>query len=463
MIARVAEGFCGRVIAPGHCVVPRPARLSRRAGRRHPGCLHHRLVFAGPPGPHRQGGHGADPFGGGRRRRGGDPDCPPRRPIVIATAGTKEKQAYLRQMGVQHVFDSRSLDFFNHVMAATKGRGVDIVLNSLTGRFIAQSLKCLAPFGRFIELGKADIYRNSKLNMERLGENIAFFVVDVDRLAAQKPDWHRQVFTELIELFERGELEPQEITEFPISKLAEALKFMTRSNYRGKIVMNMENGTVRALPPRSAAFRGDRSYLITGGASGVRAGDRPLDGGGRRRHLVLLSRSGCKLGSDRAAVEAMKEQGVRVMLPHADVADEAAVSRLIERIRSEMPPLAGVIHGAAVMDDALLPNMDMARFAPRLRPKGQGRGTCTGRRGGRLKLDFFVLLSSISSVLGFYGQVNYVAANYFQDALAQYRRQRGLPAQRSTSASWGKYAGMSSSDKGASMTSSHCLKATACW
>ena len=65
-------------------------------------------------------------------------------------------------------------DFIGGAQEATAGRGVDIVLNSLTGRFIAQSLKCLAPFGRFIELGKSDIYRNSKLNLERLGENISY-------------------------------------------------------------------------------------------------------------------------------------------------------------------------------------------------------------------------------------------------------------------------------------------------
>src|SRR5207248_8378860 len=125
---------------------------------------------------------------------------------VISTAGTKEKRAYLQQMGVPHVFDSRSLDFYNHVMDVTGGRGVDIVLNSLSGRFITQGLKCLAPFGRFIELGKSDVYRNSKLNMERLGENISYFVVDVDRLAVQKPGLHRQVMSEIAALFEEGEV-----------------------------------------------------------------------------------------------------------------------------------------------------------------------------------------------------------------------------------------------------------------
>src|ERR1019366_6733835 len=226
---------------------------------------------------------------------------------VIATAGTKDKQAYLRHLGVQQVFDSRSLDFYNQVMDVTAGCGVDIVLNSLTGRLIAQSLKCLAPYGRFIEIGKADIYRNGKLNLERLGENISYFVVDVDRLAMQKPDLHRQMMTEVVALFERGELRPQEITEFPISKLPEAMKFMTRAAYRGKIVLNMQDDRVRTLPPRAADFRADRCYLISGGASGfgLEIARWMVERGAR--HLVLLSRSGSKSEADYAAVMAMRE------------------------------------------------------------------------------------------------------------------------------------------------------------
>ena len=201
-------------------------------------------------------------------------------------------------MGVEHVFDSRSLDFSNQVMEATGGRGVDIVLNSLAGRFIAQSLKCLAPFGRFVELGKSDIYRNSKLNLERLGENISYFVVDVDRLAVQKPKLYQQVMTDVVELFDRGELEPHEITEFPISKLPEAMKFMTRAAYRGKIVMNMQDDRVHTLPPHNATFRTDRTYLISGGASGFGLEIARWMADRGARHLVLLSRSGRKSVAD---------------------------------------------------------------------------------------------------------------------------------------------------------------------
>src|SRR4029079_3361320 len=227
VIARVAEGFCGRAIAPGQCVVPRPSRLTPQQAAAIPVvyitawyslCYLARMARGETVLLHSAAGG----VGGAAlqlAQRAGA--------TIIATAGTKEKRDYLRQLGVEHVFDSRSLDFYNRVMEVTGGRGVDIALNFLTGRFISQSLKCLAPFGRFIELGKSDIYRNHKLSMERLGENISYFVVDVDRLAIHNPKLHQQMLIEVAALFERGELVPHEITEFPISKLPEALRFMT--------------------------------------------------------------------------------------------------------------------------------------------------------------------------------------------------------------------------------------------
>jgi NADPH:quinone reductase-like Zn-dependent oxidoreductase/surfactin synthase thioesterase subunit/NADP-dependent 3-hydroxy acid dehydrogenase YdfG/acyl carrier protein len=444
VIARVAEGFCGRVTTPGHCVVHRPKNLTPQEAAAIPvvyitawySLCHLARMARGETVLLHSAAGGVGGAAIQLAQRAGV--------TIIATAGTKEKRDYLRQMGVEHVFDSRSLDFHNGVMEVTGGRGVDIVLNFLTGRFISQSLKCLAPFGRFVELGKSDIYRNHKLGMERLGENISFFVVDVDRLANQKPELHQQMMGEIVALFERGELRPSEINEFPISRLAEAMKFMTRAAYRGKIVVNMQNDRVRTLPQRQATFRSDRTYLISGGASGFGLEIARWMVSRGARHLVLLSRGGCKTEEDQAALQTMKEQGARVLLAQADVADEGAVRQLLETIQVEMPPLAGVIHGAAVMDDASLPAMNWTRFERVFRPKAQGAWNlhaATDAAGANL--DFFLMLSSISSVLGFYGQVNYAAANFFEDALAHYRRQRGLPASSINLGVMGQYAGLS--------------------
>lgn len=444
VVARVPEGFCGRVTTPAHYVFRKPQSLTPMQAAAVPlvyvtawySLCHLARMARGETVLIHSAAGGVGIAAIQLAQRAGA--------IVIATAGTNEKRDWLRQMGVEHVFDSRSLEFSNDVMAATGGRGVDIVLNSLTGRFIAQSVKCLVPFGRFIELGKSDIYRNHKLSLERLGENISYFAVDVDRLALQKPELHQQVLTEVVGLFERGELHPHEITEFPISKLPEALRFMTRAAYRGKIVMNMQHDRVPTLPPRHATFRPDRSYLISGGASGFGLEIARWMADHGARHLVLLSRSGSKSIEDGAAIIAMKELGVQIVVVRADVTNADAVRQLIERFQTELPALAGVIHGAAVLDDASIPTMDMARFERVFNPKAQGAWNLhSATLAAGADLDFFLMLSSISSVLGLFGQANYAAANYFQDALAEYRRQRGLPATSVNLGVLGQYAGMS--------------------
>ena len=444
VIARVSEGFRGRVTAPARCVVRRPECLTPQQAAAVPVAYvtawyslnHLARMSRGETVLIHSAAGGVGGAAIQLAQRAGA--------VVIATAGTKEKRAYLRQLGVEHVFDSRSLDFSNRVHEATGGRGVDIVLNSLSGRFIAQSMKCLAPFGRFVELGKGDIYRNSKLALEQLGENISYFVVDVDRLVTHKPELHFQILTEVVALFERGELQPQALTAFPISRLTEAMKFMTRAAYHGKIVLEMENDRVRTLPPRSAAFRPDRSYLISGGASGfgLEIARWMVERGAR--HLVLLSRSGCKNITDGATVNAMRARGVAVIVVQEDVTDPAALSRVMERFGAELPPLAGVVHSAAVMDDGSIPNMDMVRFGRVFGPKAQGAWNLhQATLAIAADLDFFLMLSSLSSVLGFYGQVNYTAANFFLDSLANFRRQRGLPATSVNLGVLGQYAGLS--------------------
>jgi NADPH:quinone reductase-like Zn-dependent oxidoreductase/surfactin synthase thioesterase subunit len=448
VIARVADGFSGRVTAPSHCVVLRPKRLTPQQAAAVPVIYltaWYSLCYLARMAPgetvliHSASGGVGDAAIQLAKRAGAK---------VIATAGTKEKRDYVRNLGVEHVFDSRSLDFYNDVTEVTGGRGVDIVLNSLTGRFITQSLKCLAPFGRFVELGKFDIYRNNKLGLQRLGENISYFVVDIDRLAVQKPELHQQVLTEVATLFERGELQPPVITEFPISKLTEALRFMSRAAHRGKIVMNMEHDRVRALPPKTTTFRSDRTYLISGGASGFGLEIASWMANRGAQHLVLLSRSGCKSERDQVAVEAMRELGVEVLLEKADICDANAVRHLIQRIGNELPALAGVIHGAALLDDASIPTMDMQRFQRVFNPKAQGAWNLhEATLAAEADLDFFVMISSISSVMGLVGQVNYVAANFFQDSLAEYRRQQGLPATSVNLGVLGQYAGMSNSEE----------------
>lgn len=443
VMARVSGGFAGRLVAREDCVAPAAERLTAQQAAAIPVVYltaYYGLHYLGRM---QQGDivliHSA---AGGvgtaaiqlAQRAGA---------VIIATAGTKEKRQALRDLGIAHVFDSRSLDFYTEVMKATGGRGVDIVLNSLTGNFITQSVKSLAPFGRFIEIGKADIYKNAKLSLERLGENISFHVVDVDRMATQRPALHRQLLNEVAALFAAGALPAPEVTEFPVTRLADAFKHMSRAAYVGKIVVTMEGETVRALPPRQAVAP-EGSAFVSGGCGGFGLEIAKWLAERGVRHLVLASRSGVKNAADRAAIAALEASGVSVAVERLDVGDGAAVRAVFGRFGRDWPALGGVVHAAGLLRDASLPNLDAAQFRDVFVAKAVGAWNLhqAVAEGGH-RPSLFVNLSSISAVLGLFGQANYCAANYVLDCLAELRQRQGLPGTSLNLGVLGNYAGMS--------------------
>lgn len=444
VVARVMHGFSGRLTAREDCVAPLPDHLTDSQGAAIPvvyltayyGLCYLGRMEAGDTVLIHSAAGGVGTAAIQLAKLVGAK--------VIATAGTKDKRQWLRDQGVEHVFDSRSLDFYARVMEVTNGRGVDIVLNSLTGNFITQGLKSLAPFGRFVEIGKADIYKNAKLNMERLGENISVHVVDVDRMAIQRPELHRKLFGEVLALFAEHKLQPPTVVEYPITRLADAMKFMSRAAYVGKIVVTMGGQTVKALPPKVAAVSGSGGYFVAGGTGGFGLEVAKWLAGRGARHLVLAGRSGLKTEGDRLAVEALRKSGVAVEVETLDVSDADAVYASLAKYGREWPELAGVVHAAGVLRDAAVSNMTPTAFREVFVPKAVGawnlHAACE-RLGHRPQM--FLCLSSISSVLGLFGQVNYAAANYALDSLIEFRRANGLPGTSLNLGVLGEYAGMS--------------------
>jgi acyl transferase domain-containing protein len=199
-----------------------------------------------------------------------------------------------------------------------------------------------------------------------------------------------------------------------------------------------ESVPAAATPVR---IRGDASYLVTGGLGGLGLAVAAWLADQGARYLLLSGRT-IRTGGPRPAAEppevaALRCRGVRVELRPADVADEPSVNELLRYARRELPPLRGVVHAAGVTADGSLGELDWGRFVEVLDPKVRGAWHLHRATAG-LELDFFVLFSSLASMIGSAGQANYVAANAFLDALAGYRRARGLPA---TSVSWGPWAG----------------------
>lgn len=347
---------------------------------------------------------------------------------VFATAGSAEKRDYLRALGVEHVFDSRTLAFADDIRSATGGAGVDVVLNSLAGEAVTRNLQILRPFGRFLEIGKRDYLENRKVGLRPFLENISYFAIDADRLMAGRPETAQRLLHAISGHLGRGELRPLPHRTFSLTDAAHAFRHMQRSRHIGKVVLSVP----RRLPVAPEAgeaihLRQDGSYLVTGGLGGFGlALARWLVERGAG-HLVLLGRQGAATPESRGAVEALRLAGATVDVARVDVTQAEALARLLAEVRRERPPIRGVFHAAMVLADCAVRNLDAERLTKVLGPKVVG-GWNLHLQTLADPLDHFVQFSSISSVVGNPGQANYAAANAFLDALARHRRAAGRPA-----------------------------------
>jgi NADPH:quinone reductase-like Zn-dependent oxidoreductase/SAM-dependent methyltransferase/acyl carrier protein len=349
---------------------------------------------------------------------------------IFATAGTPEKRDFVRMLGADHVLDSRSLSFADDVMRITRGEGIDVVLNSLAGEAIRKNLDLLKPFGRFLEIGKRDLYANSKMGLRPFRNNISYFAIDADQLMREKPELAGRLFREVISELKDTKFRPIVHRTFPISRVVEAFRHMQQSRHIGKIIVSMEDADNLEIvsPDRGTLeLRADASYLVTGGLSGFGLATARWMADKGARNLILMGRRGVATAEARTGVAALETAGVKVHVAKCDVSDEAALGRALADADRHMPPLKGVIHAAMVLDDGILMQSDRDRLMQVIKPKVMGAWNLHHQTLDRA-IDFFVLYSSATAVFGNPGQGNYVAANLYLEALAQHRRSLGLPA-----------------------------------
>jgi len=373
---------------------------------------------------------------------------------IYATAGSAEKRDFLRLMGVRHIYDSRALAYADEILADTDGRGVDVVLNSLAGEAIHRNFRVLRPFGRFLELGKRDFYENTHIGLRPFRNNISYFGIDADQLMHERPELTRRLFGELMALFAQGVLHPLPYTVFDANDVVHAFRHMQQANQIGKIVVTYRNGirqvhdaALRQTHPLARAAEGgqacatalpqlrlsaDASYLVTGGLGGfgLRTAQWLAEKGAR--NLILISRSGPADEQARACIAELQTNGVHVHATACDVTDRAALMNLFEATAA-MPPLKGIIHAAAVIEDGLAVNATEAQIARNFAAKVLG-ARHLHELTRTMALDFCVYYSSATTLFGNPGQSAYIAANTWLESLAWLRRAEGLPA---TCVCWG--------------------------
>jgi NAD(P)-dependent dehydrogenase (short-subunit alcohol dehydrogenase family)/acyl carrier protein len=332
----------------------------------------------------------------------------------IATAGSEEKRAFLREMGVARGYDSRSLAFEAEILG-----GVDIVLNSLAGEAIDAGLRLLSSGGRFVELGKTDL--RAPEFVERKWPGVRYLPVDLTPHFAVGSSWVSQRLAELFEEIAKGSLPVLPVTVFESSRVKEAFRFMARAEHKGRVVV-----------ARKPAERFAGTHLITGGMRGIGLKLAEWLAANGARGLVLVGRRAPDEAASRV-IERLRANNIAVRTVKGDIAYPETATKAVQM---GGPDLRGVWHGAGLLDNASLEEQSWDRMQRVFGPKIDGAWNLHVLTR-ELPIECFVLFSSWASIGGSYGQVNHCAAASFLDGLAHLRHANGLHA---LSVNWGAWA-----------------------
>ena len=369
---------------------------------------------------------------------------------IFCTVGSESKKQAILALGIppDRVFSSRGLSFDKGIKRVTHGRGVDVIVNSLAGEGLRRSWMCLAPYGRFIEVGKKDLLSNSGLDMKPFLKNTMFAGVNLEDMMISDPPRVSKLVSKVMKLFEEGAIgciRPIVVHDF--TNVESAFREMQRGSHIGKLVLRITaESQVPVIPRKPAPIRlkPDATYLLVGGLGGVGRVQALFMAEHGARHLAFISRSGSARKEAKDLIANLLKEGVEAKSYAGDVADKAQLRVILLDISQNMPPIRGVIQGAMVLDDSLFHKMSHRQWVTATSPKIRGKMCIAGMNYADAdqvigswnlhellpdSLDFFIVLSSLAGVIGSISQANYAAGNTYQDALIHYRHSKGLPAQ----------------------------------
>lgn len=345
---------------------------------------------------------------------------------IFVTVGSKAKrQLVMDSYGIpeDHVFSSRGPGFREGIMKLTNGRGVDCVLNSLSGEMLSGAFDCLAKLGSFVEIGKTDIYRNSHIEMRNFDKSLTFACVDLVVLGKEQPGLVYETLSAVSTLLEKGVIRaPVPVNTLPIGRIEDAFRLIGTRKHTGKIVLESPldaavTATTAPAPPLELSR--DGTYVVAGGLGDLGrrlASFMSAHGAG---HIMLLSRRSISGDDLKALRDQCGNQSV-VHVVKCDVTRESDLQACLDICKQEgLPPVRGVVHAGMVLRDRPFAAMSLDDFSAALGPKVAGTINLDKTFASEGHLDFFITLSSVANHMGNGSQANYAAANEFQDAFAR--------------------------------------------
>ncbi|GAA0665260.1 hypothetical protein GCM10010193_15850 [Kitasatospora atroaurantiaca] len=349
---------------------------------------------------------------------------------VFATA-SPHKWPLLRSQGVEHLMNSRTLDFAEEIERITGGAGVDIVLNSLNKDYIPAGMRALGQGGRFIELGKVGAWTPEQVSAER--PDVTYHNFDLSELPEEQLiPVNQEIMGRIVALVEAGELPAIPATVYSLDEVEEAFGVLSRGANIGKLVLSFTDQHAPAA--REVTVRPDRTYLITGGlgALGLVTAQKLVDLGAR--HIALVGRRSAA-AEDVVHLEKRLRERAEVTVFQGDVAEPADVARIFAELRQH-PPVGGIVHSAGTIADKPVTALTWEDIDQVFRPKVYGSWLLHEAAADLPELEFFVGYSSAAAVIGAQTQGNYAAANAFLDDLMIRRSRQGLPG---LSINWGPW------------------------
>ncbi|KAG4428433.1 hypothetical protein IFR05_016086 [Cadophora sp. M221] len=352
---------------------------------------------------------------------------------VFATIRTEEQNTLVENLGVptENILREDDPNLKAAIDILSCGHGMDIVLKTSSRDESSGKLwRCTASNGVFIDTASSGPTNSSALDMGPFKRGARFMVLDMDVILrdnlALASDIMRDISISL-RSYSFNPVTPSSI--FPASEVSSAFHQSTAAEGAGQTTITFslrDKIPVSCDAQNQLLLRSDSTYVLVGGLGGLGRSLVTLLAENGARHLVTISRSGAESIQAKDLIEKLSNFGVSITAYACDVSDEASLKSAIATMSQNHPPIRGVIQSAAVIRDSIYDNMTHTQWEESIKPKIHGSWAL--HKLLPEDMDFFVMLSSISGVFGNRSQANYAAGNTFQDALAEYRINRGLPA-----------------------------------
>ncbi|CAK1541813.1 unnamed protein product [Leptosia nina] len=361
---------------------------------------------------------------------------------VFTTVGTAEKRAFIKKLFPQlkdsHIGNSRDTSFEDMIRRETNGKGVDMVLNSLSDEKLQASVRCLGYRGRFLEIGKFDISNNTPIGMYFFLKETSFHGIMLDYIFEQSYEFRKSLQDLLLTGIDSGAVRPLTYCTFQKNEVETAFRYMAAGKHIGKVIIKVrdEERTNRPVKPTHIPMdalprymcQSDMCYVVVGGLGGfgLELADWLILRGARK--VLLTSRRGITNGYQSSRLRAWASYGADVQISTHDITTEEGCESML-KMASSMGPVEAIFNLAVILKDSIFQNQTPDTFKASFGPKAQATMNLD-KYSKKLcpKLKDFVIFSSVSCGRGNAGQTNYGFSNSVMERICEWRKKLGLPA-----------------------------------